>query len=103
MTGDKAQGTMGTSKMRDDCAVSPVFFFLPSFARKSSREDVYFYLNLSFARATFVCDAVSVRFSYDSIKTETTFKSVDIGLDNLNGPIFLICNYIIPLVHGKQP
>ena len=35
-------------------------------------------------------------------KTETTSKSVDIGLDSLNGPIFLICNYIIPLVHGKQ-
>lgn len=100
MTGDKAQGAMGTRKMRDDCAVSPVFFFLPSFARKSSKEDVY--LNLSCARATFVCDAVSVRFSYDSKKTETTSKSVDNGLDSLNGPIFLICNYIIPLVHGKQ-
>ena len=35
-------------------------------------------------------------------KTETTSKSVDNGLDSLNGPIFLICNYIIPLVHGKQ-
>ena len=66
MTGDKAQGTMGTRKMKDDCTVSPVFFFPPSFARKSSKEDVYFYLNLSFARATCVCDAVSVRFSYDS-------------------------------------
>ena len=68
--------------MRDESAVSPVFFFPPSFARKSSKEDVYFYLNLSCARATFVCDAVSVRFSYDSKKTETTSKSVDIGLDS---------------------